>query len=191
MANDLAGKRVAFLVANAGVEQVELTSPWKAIEEAGGEPVLLAPEKGPVQAVNHDLERGDAFGPHHAVGDVGVDEFDALVLPGGVANPDKLRLDRDAVRLVAAFATAGKPIAAICHGPWTLVEAGVVDGKTLTSWPSLQTDIRNAGGEWRDVDAFTCPSRGYTLVTSRRPDDLDAFNQAAVAAFATTGTRRA
>jgi protease I len=118
------------------------------------------------------------------VGEASADSFDALVLPGGVANPDKLRTDADAVAFVKAFAQAGKPIASICHGPWTLVEAGVVKGKTLTSWPSLQTDIRNAGAQWRDEQSFTCPAEGFTLVTSRKPDDLDAFNAAAIAAFA-------
>lgn len=189
MSTQLSGKRIAFLVANSGVEQVELTSPWRAVQEAGGEPVLVAPTKEPVQAVHGDLNKGDTFHPSAAVADVSVDQFDALVLPGGVANPDKLRLVAEAVDLVAATARAGKPIAAICHGPWTLVEAGVVDGKTLTSWPSLQTDIRNAGGQWRDEEVVTSAEGDYTLVTSRKPDDLDAFNHALVAAF-TGGTGR-
>jgi protease I len=150
MSNELGGKRVAFLVANAGVEQVELTSPWQAVKDAGGEPVLLAPEKDPVKTVNHDAEPGGSYEPHHAVGDVSAADFAGLVLPGGVADPDKLRLVPEAVAFVKALAAAGKPIAAICHGPWTLAEAGVVAGKTLTSWPSLRTDIRNAGGDWRD-----------------------------------------
>ena len=184
MSNELSGKRIAFLVANTGVEQVELTSPWQALSKAGAETVLLAPEKQTVQAVNGDIDKGDTFEPDQAVTDARADDFDAMVLPGGVANPDKLRLVPDAVSFVKAFATSGKPIAAICHGPWTLVEADVVTGKTLTSWPSLQTDIRNAGGEWRDEESFTCPANGFTLVTSRKPDDLDAFNAAAVAAFA-------
>lgn len=184
MTNELAGKRIAFLVANAGVEEVELTKPWQAMQDAGAETVLLAPEKDTVQAVNGDIDKGDTFDPDQAVGDASADSFDALVLPGGVANPDKLRTDPQAVAFVKAFAQAGKPIASICHGPWTLVEAGVVQGKTLTSWPSLQTDIRNAGAEWRDEEVFTCTAAGFTLVTSRKPDDLDAFNTAAVAAFA-------
>jgi len=184
MSQRLSGKRVAFLVANTGVEQVELTSPWQAIEDAGGEPVLVAAEKETVQAVNGDSEPGDTFEPDHAVGDVSADDFDAVVLPGGVANPDKLRLVNDAVRLLKDFAEAGKPVAAICHGPWTLVEADVVSGKSLTSWPSLQTDIRNAGGDWRDEEVRTCNMQGYTLVTSRKPDDLDAFNTALIDAFA-------
>jgi len=186
MSNELAGKRIAFLVANAGVEQVELTSPWQAVKDAGGEPVLLAPEKDPVKTVNHDAEPGGSYEPDHAVGDVSAADFAGLVLPGGVGNPDKLRLVPEAVAFVKAFATAGKPIAAICHGPWTLVEAGVVAGKTLTSWPSLRTDIRNAGGDWRDEQVILSPSpeQGFDLVTSRKPDDLDAFDQQLVKTFA-------
>jgi protease I len=180
---ELTGRRIAFLVANSGVEQVELTTPWHAVEAAGGEPVLVAPEKAPVQAVNHDVEIADTFDPSDSVSDVNVADFAALVLPGGVGNPDKLRLVPEAVAFVKAFAAAGKPIAAICHGPWSLVEADIVKGKTLTSWPSLQTDIRNAGGEWRDEEVFTCPTQGYTLVTSRKPDDLDAFTHALVDTF--------
>jgi protease I len=186
MSNELSGKRIAFLVANAGVEQVELTRPWAAIEQAGGEPVLLAPEKDTIQAVNGDIEKGDTFDPDQAVSDADVSDFDGLVLPGGVASPDQLRLVPEAISFVRDFAAAGKPIAAICHGPWTLVEAGVVKGKTLTSWPSLQTDIRNAGGEWRDEEVFVCTQQGFDLVTSRKPDDLDAFDEAAVTSFAGT-----
>jgi protease I len=188
MSTELRGKRVAFLVANVGVEQVELTSPWQAVKDAGGEPVLLAPEKEQVQAVQGDLDKGDTFAPDHAVGDVSAADFDAVVLPGGVANPDKLRLVAEAVDFVKATAAAGKPVAAICHGPWTLVEADVVRGKTLTSWPSLRTDITNAGGEWRDQQVFTCPAQGFDLVTSRKPDDLDAFNAALVKTFAGQST---
>ena len=184
MSNELAGKRIAFLVANAGVEQVELTSPWQAVKDAGGQPVLLAPEKDPVKTVNHDAEPGDSYDPDHAVGDVSAADFAGLVLPGGVANPDKLRLVPEAVAFVKAFAQAGKPIAAICHGPWTLVEAGVVAGKTLTSWPSLRTDIRNAGGIWVDAEVQVCTSGPNVLVTSRKPDDLDAFDQQLVKTFA-------
>ncbi len=146
MSTELSGMKIAFLVANTGVEQVELTSPWQAVKDAGGEPVLIAPEKDTVQAVNNDIELGDTFDPDLSVSDASATDFAALVLPGGVANPDKLRLVPEAVEFVKAFAAAGKPIAAICHGPWTLVEAGLVKGKTLTSWPSLQTDIGNAGG---------------------------------------------
>jgi protease I len=170
MANDLNGKRVAFLTANEGVEQVELTEPWKAVEEAGGRPELLAPEAGDVQAFHH-LDRADRFPVDRVVAEASADDYDALVLPGGVANPDRLRTSADAVAFTRAFVEAGKPVAAICHGPWTLVEAGVVAGRTLTSWPSLQTDIRNAGGNW--VDEEVCVDQG--LVTSRNPGDLPAF----------------
>ena len=171
MAERIEGKKVAFLVANEGIEQIELTSPWEAIEEAGGEPELIAPEAGTVQAFNH-LDKADEFEATTAVEDANVDDYDALVLPGGVANPDQLRMDEDAVKFTRAFFEAGKPVAAICHGPWTLVEAGVVEGRTLTSWPSLKTDIRNAGGEWVDEEVHVDGG----LVTSRKPDDLDAFN---------------
>jgi len=183
MSSALSGKRIAFLTSNAGVEQVELTTPWQAVLDAGGTPVLIAPEKEPVQAVNHDTDPGDTFDPDQAVADTSADEFDALVLPGGVANPDKLRMDQQAVALVKAFADAGKPIAAICHGPWTLVEADVVRGKTLTSWPSLQTDLRNAGATWVDQEVSVDSAAGFTLVTSRNPGDLDAFGQAIVENF--------
>jgi protease I len=164
------GKRVAFLVANEGIEQVELTEPWKAIEEAGGKPELIAPESGTVQAFNH-LEKADTFDVDKTVADADADDYDGLVLPGGVANPDVLRTVPEAVEFTRAFFEAGKPVAAICHGPWTLVEADVVKGRTLTSWPSLQTDIRNAGGEWVDEEVHVDSG----LVTSRKPDDLDAF----------------
>jgi len=188
MTTSLAGQRIAFLVANSGVEQVELTRPWQAVEDAGGQPVLIAPERDTVQAVNHDIELADTFEPSHAVGEADPAEYAGLVLPGGVGNPDKLRLVPEAVSFVKAFAEAGKPIAAICHGPWTLVEADLVRGKTLTSWPSLQTDIRNAGGQWRDEQVFSCPKAGFTLITSRKPDDLDAFTTALVEELSTAGS---
>jgi protease I len=184
MSNELAGRRIAFLVANVGVEQVELTRPWQAVKDAGGEPVLLAPDNDTVQAVNHDIEPADTFEPDGAVGQADPADFAALVLPGGVANPDKLRLVPQAVDFAKAFAAAGKPIAAICHAPWTLVEAGLVKGKTLTSWPSLQADIRNAGGDWRNEEVVVCPQQGFTLVTSRNPGDLDAFGRTLVQVFA-------
>jgi protease I len=171
MSDRIEGKKVAFLVANEGVEQVELTSPWEAIEGAGGEPELIAPEAGTVQAFNH-LDKADTFEATKAVAEATAEDYDALVLPGGVANPDILRTEKAAVEFTRAFFEAGKPVAAICHGPWTLVEAGVVEGRTLTSWPSLQTDIRNAGGEWVDEEVHVDSG----LVTSRKPDDLDAFN---------------
>jgi len=170
MGHTLKGKKIAFLVANEGVEQVELTEPWKAVEEAGGQPQLIAPEKGEVQAFNH-LDKGDTFTATVAVGDADAGEYAGLVLPGGVANPDMLRTDQDAVAFTRAFFESGKPVAAICHGPWTLVEADVVRGRTLTSWPSLQTDIRNAGGTWVDEEVHVDSG----LVSSRNPDDLPAF----------------
>jgi len=171
MTHKLSDKKVAILVANEGIEQVELTEPRKALEEAGATVELLAPETGEAQAFNH-LDKADAFPVDRAVGDADAADYDALMLPGGVANPDDLRTHPEAVAFIRAFFDAGKPVAAICHAPWTLVEAGVVDGRTLTSWPSLQTDIRNAGGTW--VDEEVVVDQG--LVTSRRPDDLDAFN---------------
>jgi protease I len=172
MGERIEGRKVAFLVANEGVEQVELTSPGEAVEQAGGEPELIAPEAGIVQAFNH-LDKGDEFEATKAVADADPDDYDALVLPGGVANPDILRTVDEAIEFTRAFFTAGKPVAAICHGPWTLVEAGVVEGRTLTSWPSIQTDIRNAGGEWVDEQVHVDSG----LVTSRKPDDLEAFNE--------------
>ncbi len=170
MSNEIEGKKVAFLVANEGIEQVELTEPWKAIENAGGTPELIAPESGKAQAFNH-LDKADTFEVDAITADVKAADYDGLVLPGGVANPDALRTDTDAVAFVRDFFEAGKPVAAICHAPWTLIEADVVSGRKLTSWPSLQTDVRNAGGEW--VDEQVIVDNG--LVTSRKPDDLEAF----------------
>ena len=170
MSENIEGRKVAFLVANEGVEQIELTRPWEAVEQAGGEPVLIAPEQGKVQGFEH-LDKGKEFEATVAVEDADPSSFDGLVLPGGVANPDILRTVPEAVQFTRAFFEAGKPVAAICHGPWTLVEAGVVDGRTLTSWPSLQTDIRNAGGQWVDEEVHVDAG----LVTSRKPDDLGAF----------------
>jgi protease I len=169
MADRLEGRTVAFL-ATDGVEQVELTEPWKKVEEEGGRPELISLESGEIQGFRH-LDMGDTFPVDRAVADADEADYDGLVLPGGVANPDFLRTDEDAVRFVRAFFEAGKPVAAICHGPWTLVEADVVRGRTLTSWPSLKTDIRNAGGEWVDEEVHVDSG----LVTSRKPDDLPAF----------------
>ena len=168
--SDLDGKRVAFLTATEGVEQVELERPWKAVEEAGGKPELLAPEEGSVQAFNH-LDKADRFDVDRVVGQADASDYDGLVLPGGVANPDNLRTNAAAVEFVRAFFEQGKPVAAICHAPWTLIEAGVVDGRELTSWPSLRTDLRNAGASWVDEEVVVDSG----LVTSRNPDDLDAF----------------
>jgi protease I len=176
---DLTGKRIAFAVAGEGVEQVELTSPWEAVEQAGGEPVLVSVEKGDVQAFHH-LDKGDTFAVDATFADADVDAYDGLVLPGGVANPDALRLDADAVAFIKGFFEDDKPVAAICHAPWSLVEADVVRGRRLTSWPSLRTDLRNAGATWQDEEVVV----DGNLVTSRKPDDLPAFNEAALTAFA-------
>jgi protease I len=179
---DLKGKTIAILTANEGVEQVEYVEPRKALEEAGATVELLAPEKGEVQMFNH-LDKADTFAADKAVGDASADDYDGLMLPGGVANPDNLRMHADAVKFVQGFVNAGKPIAAICHAPWTLVEADAVKRRTLTSWPSLRTDIRNAGGTWVDEEVHVDSARP-TLVTSRKPDDIPAFNDKMIEAFA-------
>jgi protease I len=165
----LQDKKVAFL-ATDGVEQVELTEPWKAVEKEGGMPELISLESGEIQGFDH-LHKDQRFAVDRPVAEASHDDYDGLVLPGGVANPDFLRVDEDAVRFVRSFFEAGKPVAAICHGPWTLVEADVVRGRTLTSWPSLKTDIRNAGGDWVDEEVHV----DQGLVSSRKPDDLPAF----------------
>ncbi len=183
MSTELQGRTIAFLVAPDGVEQVELTEPWHAILCAGGAPRLVSTERGRVQARDH-LERADSFPVDATLDEVSAEDFDALVLPGGVANPDFLRMDDRAVAFVRAFFDAGKPVAAICHAPWILVEADAVRGRTLTSWPSLRTDIRNAGGTWVDEEVQICTRAPNTLVTSRRPDDLKAYCQEIVQAFA-------
>lgn len=190
MAHDLQGVRVAFLIANEGVEQVELTEPWQAVKSAGGAPQLVAPEAGQAQAFNH-LDKADSFKVDRTTEQANLQDFDALVLPGGVANPDRLRLDRPAVRLVREMFEAGKPAAVICHGPWTLIESDVVRGRTLTSWPSLQTDIRNAGGAWVDQEVMVCPSGPNVLVSSRKPDDLPAFCAKSVEVFAKEAAKAA
>ena len=179
MAPALKGKKIAFLVAQEGVEQVELTEPWKAVEQAGGHPELIAPDTGKVQAFNH-LDKGSTFAVDRTLEDAHADEYDALVLPGGVANPDKLRTDERAVHFVQDIFRAGKPVGVICHGPWTIVEADLVRDRTITSFPSLKTDIRNAGGRW--VDKEVVVDEG--LVSSRRPDDLPAFCSKIVEEFA-------
>ena len=180
MAAELTGKTVAFLMANAGVEQVELTGPRDALTRAGATVVLLAPEKDTIQAFENDVEEAGTFEADLAVADARPGDYDLLVLPGGTTNPDALRLDEDAVGFVKAYVAAGKPVGAICHGPWTLVEADVLRGKTLASWPSLKTDIRNAGGEWRDEQVFRCPANDWVLISSRNPDDIPAFSEALV-----------
>ncbi|MDT5018411.1 MAG: protease [Mycobacterium sp.] len=178
----LAGKTIAFLVASEGIEQVELTEPWKAVENAGGTPQLVAPEAGKVQAFNH-LDKADTFDVDETIDDADVASYDGLVLPGGVANPDQLRMSPEAVAFAGAFADAGKPIAVICHGPWTLVEADVVKGRTLTSWPSVRTDIENAGGIWVDEEVHVDEKGPGVIISSRKPDDLKAFCQELVDRF--------
>ncbi|RVX46841.1 protease I [Nonomuraea polychroma] len=178
----LNGKTIAFLVAPEGVEQVELTEPWKAVKQAGGTPRLVSTHRGQVQAFHH-LDKADTFAVDDTVDSAEATAFDGLVLPGGVANPDRLRTVPQAVQFVRAFFDAGKPVAAICHAPWTLIEADVVRGRTLTSWPSLRTDLRNAGATWEDQEVIVCTAGPNTLVTSRKPDDLKAFCQAATDAF--------
>ncbi|MFC4061720.1 type 1 glutamine amidotransferase domain-containing protein [Planomonospora corallina] len=178
----LDGKTIAFLVAPEGTEQVELTEPWQAVRQAGGTPRLVSTRGGEIQAFDH-LDRAGTFPVDATVDEVSADGFDGLVLPGGVANPDFLRTVPGAVRFVRAFFDAGKPVAAICHAPWTLIEADVVGGRAVTSWPSLQTDLRNAGATWTDREVVVCSGGPNVLVTSRRPDDLKAFCEAAVDAF--------
>ncbi len=186
MTTDLTGKRVAFLVANEGVEQTELESPWQFIREQGGVPELLAPRAGTVQAMRH-LDKSDTFPVDHPIAEASSSNYDAVVLPGGVANADELRTVRAAVDFVRETFAAHKPVAVICHGPWTLVEGGLVAGRTLTSWPSLQTDIRNAGGEWIDAEVHVDENGPNVLVTSRKPADLPAFNRALGKVFSAGG----
>ena len=169
---------MAFLATDM-VEQVELTEPWKAVEQAGGQPELISLEDGEIQGFDH-YDKADKFKVDRTVEEARADDYDALVIPGGVGNPDTMRTDENAVQLVRDFFEQGKPVGVICHGPWMLVEAGVVRGRKVTSWPSLQTDIRNAGGNW--VDEEVVVDQG--LVTSRKPDDLPAFNKKIIEEFA-------
>jgi protease I len=178
MKGPLEGKRFAFVVANEGIEQAELTEPWKAIEEAGGQPELVAPRPGEVQAFQH-LDKADTFPVDRTTAEATADDFDGLVLPGGVANADEVRTDPNAVRLVGEFVDANLPIGVICHGPWILTEVDALRGRTLTSWPSLQTDLRNAGAHWVDEEVHV--DRG--LVSSRKPDDLPSFCKKLVEEF--------
>jgi protease I len=180
---DLSGKRIAFLATDM-VEQVELTEPWKAVEEAGGTPELVSLEEGEIQGFSH-YDKADTFPVDRTVDEASADEYDALVQPGGVGNPDTLRMDENAVRFVRDFVESGKPVAVICHGPWMLVEADVVRGRTLTSFPSLKTDIRNAGGNWVD-ERVVLDDR---IITSRNPDDLPAFCETLVEEFAKAPVR--
>ena len=177
MAHKLQGKRVAFLATDM-VEQAELTEPWKAVEQAGGTPELVSLQEGEIQGFNH-YDKADTFKVDRTVEEASADDYDALVIPGGVGNPDTMRMDENAVELTRQFFEQGKPVGVICHGPWMLVEAGVVRGRKVTSWPSLRTDIRNAGGDW--VDEEVVVDNG--LVTSRKPDDLPAFNAKIVEEF--------
>ncbi|MBA3280705.1 MAG: type 1 glutamine amidotransferase [Acidimicrobiia bacterium] len=186
MPADLTGTTVAYL-ATEGVEQVELTDPWNAVKEAGATVHLVSPETE-VQAFNH-LDKGDTFTADRKVADANPGVYDALVLPGGVANPDNLRTDEEAVAFVKGFLDAGKAVFAICHAPWVLIEADGVKGRRLTSWPSLQTDLRNAGADWVDEEVVVCDQGPGVLVTSRKPDDLPAFNAKIVDVLASLETR--
>jgi protease I len=179
----LQGKTVMFLCAKEGTEQVELTEPWTAVEQAGGTPVLVSETPGSIQAFNH-LDKGDRFDVDAVITQVKIENYDALVLPGGVANPDLLRTIPDVVQVVGQFVANRKPVAAICHAPWTLIEADVVRGRRLTSFPSIATDLRNAGAEW--VDEEVVVDQG--LITSRNPDDLPAFCRRLVDEFAAAPT---
>ena len=178
MANELKGKRVA-IVATDMVEQVELLEPRRALDEAGAKTELISLEPGEIQGFNH-YDKGDKIPVDRTIEEASADEYDALMLPGGVGNPDTLRMDENAVSFVRDFFEQGKPVAAICHGPWLLVEAGVVRDRTVTSWPSIQTDIRNAGGNWVDEEVHV----DQGLVTSRKPDDIPAFNAKMIEEFA-------
>ena len=178
MEKRLAGKKVAILVAE-GFEQVELTGPRQALDEAGAETKIVSPADGEVQGWNH-YDKGDKFKVDVPLAKADAQDFDALLLPGGVANPDQLRMKPEAVRFVKAFFDAGKPVASICHGPWTLIEAGAVRGRTMTTWPSIKTDLINAGADWIDREVVT----DNGLVTSRKPDDIPAFNEKMIEEFA-------
>jgi protease I len=183
MADRLEGVQIAFLVANEGVEQVELTDPWQAVAAEGGRPVLVAPEPGKVQAFHH-RDRADTFPVDMTVAEADPKQFAGLVLPGGVVNPDRLRTNPAAVHFVRSFFEAGKPVAAICHAPWTLIEADVVRNRNVASWPSLRTDLVNAGARWLDESVVVDTDGPNVLVTSRKPDDLEDFDREALAAFA-------
>jgi protease I len=178
MANQLKGKKIAFLATDM-FEEVELTEPWKALEQAGAELELVSLEEGEIQGFNH-YDKAGSFKVDKTVEEANASDYDGLVLPGGVGNPDTLRRDENAVHFVREFFEQGKPVGAICHGPWTLVEAGVVRGRTQTSFASIQTDIRNAGGNWVDEEVHVDEG----LVTSRKPDDIPAFNKKLVEEFA-------
>lgn len=175
---DLNNKKVAILVAE-GFEQEELTSPRKALDNSGAQTMIVSPEDGEVQGWNH-YDKGDMFAVDVPLSQAKADDFDALLLPGGVANPDQLRMKPEAVNFIKQFFDAGKPVAVICHGPWTLIEAGVVKGRKMTSWPSIKTDLINAGAEWVDEECVV----DHGLVSSRKPEDLPAFNEKMIEEFA-------
>jgi protease I len=182
VSGELSGKKIAFAVGPEGVEQVELTEPWRAVEVAGGTPELVSTDKGSIQAFNH-LDKADTFDVDATFDNADVEDYDGLVLPGGLANPDALRMDGDAIAFIKAFFDEDKPVAAICHAPWTLIEADVVRGRRLTSWPSLHTDLSNAGATWVDEQVVV----DGNLVTSRKPDDLPAFIDAVVEQYSCAG----
>ena len=184
MAPTLNGKTIAFLVAPEGIERVELTEPWQAVQDAGGTPRLVSTDSGTVQGFRH-LDKADTFDVDDTVDGKSAADYDGLVLPGGVANPDYLRMQPAAVAFAKSFFDAAKPVAAICHAPWTLVEADVVRGRRMTSWPSVKTDLRNAGADWVDEEVVVCERGPNVLVTSRKPDDLKAFCSELVDRFAT------
>lgn len=179
MRDRLKDKRIAILVDNEGVEEIELKGPLQALKDAGANVEIVAPEEGEVQAFEH-LDKASRFTVDRVVSETSPEEYQALVLPGGVANPDNLRTNGQAVAFAKSFVEDGKPVGAICHAPWTLVEAGVLEGRTLTSWPSLKTDIENAGATWVDEEVHI----DERLVTSRKPDDLEAFCHEVVEAIA-------
>ncbi|WP_111765445.1 DJ-1/PfpI family protein [Nakamurella deserti] len=177
---ELTGKTIAFLTSQHGIEEPELTTPWQAVIDAGGTPVLIAPEAGEVSTVNNDLEPSEAYPVDRVIADADIADYDAVVIPGGTVNADTLRTVGEAVAFVSAAVSSRTVVAAICHGPWALVEAGAVRGRTLTSYPSLQTDVRNAGGTWVDEEVHVDDTDGWVLITSRNPDDLPAFSKALV-----------
>lgn len=184
MADELRDRRVAILAAD-GVEQVELEQPRRAVQDAGAQTTLLSLDDGEIQAMNGDIEPADTFAVEGKVSDASVSDFDALILPGGTSNPDKLRMDEDAVAFVRDFVRSGKPVGVICHGPWTLAEADVLQGRRITSWPSIRTDLRRAGAEVVDEEVVV----DANLVSSRNPDDLPAFCEAIVREFSAVAAR--
>lgn len=171
----VADSTIAVLTAQTGVERAELEQPLEALRAAGATVVHVAPELEPVQTMVSDTDKDATFDPDLTVADASIEDYDLLILPGGTVNADKVRGDAASVALVTQFVDAGKPIAAVCHAPWALIEAGVLPGKTLTSFPTLRTDITNAGGAWVDEEVIVCPANDWNLITSRNPDDLDAF----------------